>query len=239
MKLFIFIYSIEYKIECFFLKNVKLHINQMPLALIFDVETTGLIPKPNESVSEIPYIIQLSFALYDTDSIKLVETYDAYIRIPDKVVLKPIITELTGITRDLLDEEGIPCGVALDAFYDAWKKADILVAHNMGFDSNMIKIELCAHRPQIDDIYEGKKKEYCTMLNGTELCKISRTNSRGPYLKQPKLSELYAHLFGALPNIRLHNSMVDVLVCLRCFLKMKQNIEVADSEFANWFEKLD
>lgn len=211
----------------------------MPLALIFDVETTGLIPKSNESVSEIPYIIQLSFALYDTDARKLIETYDAYIRIPDKVVLKPIITELTGITRDLLDEEGIPCGLALDAFYDAWKKADILVAHNMGFDSNMIKIELCAHRPQIDDLYEGKKKEYCTMLNGTALCKISRTNSRGLYLKQPKLSELYAHLFGALPNIRLHNSMVDVLVCLRCFLKMKQNIEVEDSDFANWFENLE
>ena len=44
------------------------------------------------------------------------------------------------------------------------------------------------------------------------------------YKKWPKLSELYFVLFHENPD-GLHNSMMDVLVCLRCYLKMRHGFD--------------
>jgi hypothetical protein len=61
------------------------------------------------------------------------------------------------------------------------------------------------------------------MKNGTELCAItvdSRTTK-----KWPKLSELHKKLFDEVPD-GLHNSMVDVNACLKCYLKMRHGINL-------------
>ena len=42
-----------------------------------------------------------------------------------------------------------------------------------------------------------------------------------PRKKWPKLNELYQHLFPDQKVDGFHNSMIDVLACLRCFVKMK------------------
>jgi hypothetical protein len=44
------------------------------------------------------------------------------------------------------------------------------------------------------------------------------------YKKWPKLSELYFAMFHENPD-GLHNSMMDVLVCLRCYLKMRHRLD--------------
>ena len=64
--------------------------------------------------------------------------------------------------------------------------------------------------------------EYCTMAEGTNLCKIERKSDRTGeiYYKYPKLSELHNHLFGYEPR-GMHDSMADILCCLRCYFKMK------------------
>ena len=46
----------------------------------------------------------------------------------------------------------------------------------------------------------------------------------GVIIKYPKLMELHKHLFNTIPD-GLHNSMVDVLVCLRCYGKIKHNVD--------------
>ena len=196
------------------------------LVLVFDVETTGLLPK-DPAPGNIPYIIQFSFALYDMIEKRVVDTYDQYICIPSTVVLKPEITKLTGVTRDILEEKGVDIRDALEAFYEAYQKADILVAHNMEFDHTMIMMEASVHFPELAKALgsEFKKPTYCTMKQGTDICQIRRTNSRGVYYKQPRLAELHQFFFGTIPE-GLHNSMVDVLVCLKCYMKMRwgQNI---------------
>ena len=200
----------------------------MPLALVFDVETTGLLPKTQKD--KIPHIIQLSFALYDTDTNTMVETYDAYVKPSEGDVLEPFITNLTGITQEMLDTKGIPTEDAISAFYTAYQKADILVAHNLYFDMTMITMDGSGITQEIRTMFDREvlanthKKLYCTMQEGIELCKIERTNRRGTYYKQPKLSELYEYLFGKQPE-NLHNSAVDVAVCLCCFLKMRYDID--------------
>lgn len=216
--------------------------------LIFDVETTGLIPKSR--VGTLPYITQLSFALYDVDNMKLVRTYNAFIKIPEAVDISEKITQITGINREKLDSEGIDIVTVLETFHDAYLDATIVVSHNLEFDSKMIAIEGARN---VDKFYNkhrlfGKTiinmfnetyinilqmKLVCTMKSSKELCNIERVNSRGTYIKFPTLRELYEKLFHTTPK-NLHNSMMDVLVCLRCYLKMNHSIEISDSDFYSY-----
>jgi DNA polymerase-3 subunit epsilon len=209
----------------------------MTQVLVFDVETTGLLPK--SAGDEIPNIIQLSFALYDTEKNAMIRTYNAYVKPPSGVVIRPIITELTGITQDQLETYGVDIREAIGEFFKAYKEADIIVAHNMNFDISMVLLEGCNIFPEMHGMFDFgvlrkiNKQLYCTMQSGIEMCNLERTNSRGVYLKNPKLSELYMHLFQSEPE-NLHNSVVDVAVCLRCFLKMRYDKEVAEDVFQSW-----
>ena len=60
------------------------------------------------------------------------------------------------------------------------------------------------------------------MKMGTDMCNLFRLSydKRSYYKKYPTLTELYLHLFhnvASLPK-HLHNSLVDSLICLQCFL---------------------
>jgi hypothetical protein len=59
------------------------------------------------------------------------------------------------------------------------------------------------------------------MKNTTEFCKLERLSKTNQvYNKMPKLSELYALLFPNDPLPQdLHNSLVDVAMTLRCYVK--------------------
>jgi len=71
-------------------------------------------------------------------------------------------------------------------------------------------------------------KFYCTMQETIELCAIELKDKYGrPYKKFPKLVELYQKMFGVTPK-NLHNSLNDVIVCLRCFIKLKYEIDIVE-----------
>ena len=213
--------------------------------LIFDVETTGLLPKTSKDPPV--YITQLSFALYDIITKCLLKTYNAYIDIPQDVIISEKVTQITGIDREKLNSEGVDIVEVLERFYDAYCRADIVVAHNLDFDSKVMEIEANRNYERLkiknyesaphivwmfDDAYIklSSIEMKCTMKMSKELCNIERVNSRGPYIKFPTLCELYEKLFHTKPE-NLHNSMMDVLVCLRCYLKMVHNIDMSDGEF--------
>jgi DNA polymerase-3 subunit alpha len=218
--------------------------------LVFDVETTGLLPK---TITDPPvYITQLSFTLYDAKNNELLKTYNAFVKIPDDVTITEKVTQITGIDREKLNAEGVDIVEVLERFYDAYCRADIMVAHNFDFDSKVIEIEANRNYERI----ENKNKELaphivwmfdsmyvklaniemkCTMKMSKELCNIERVNSRGTYIKFPTLCELYEKLFHTKPE-NLHNSMIDVLVCLRCYLKMEHNIDISDCDFYSYIK---
>jgi len=210
--------------------------------LVFDVETTGLIPRakrggPPTPISEYPHIIQLSFAIYDFAQKKIIKQYDSYVNIPESVEIPEVVVNLTGITRDICIEKGKPIIEVLEKFYEAYMFCEGIVAHNMEFDEKMISIELERNRPALlkaaphcfmtfNAMYEKVHNidRFCTMKKGTDLCNIlveSKIAGRPPNKKWPRLNELYAKLFDGESVNGLHNSMVDVLVCLRCYLKMR------------------
>ena len=68
------------------------------------------------------------------------------------------------------------------------------------------------------------------MKHGKELCNIRQQNiyTGEICLKPPKLVELYEKLFNETPS-GLHNSMIDVFVCLRCYFMIVGNIDICKS----------
>lgn len=143
------------------------------IVLIFDTETTGLLPKnmpqnlwslTPEELEEYPYITQLSAVMYDTNNCKVEQVFNTYIRIPDHVVIPDIVTEITGITREKCNG-GMCIKDALNQFKTMWSSCSAIVAHNMWFDSKMMKIEF--KRNQIySNIFKDYEKMHCTMIRG-------------------------------------------------------------------------
>ena len=209
------------------------------LVLIFDVETTGLIPKTEFALDLCPYIIQLSYVVFNVDAKKIEKKYNAYINIPAKVQITPEIERLTGITRAKCNS-GVVITEALEKLYTEYIKCNKIIAHNIEFDSKMVKIELARNTGRktrhlcdlLNMEYEKIKNitRYCTMANSIDICNIliDAIDQRGQayqYKKFPKLAELHQILFGYIPE-NLHDSMVDTLACLRCYMKMVYNIHI-------------
>jgi len=209
--------------------------------LVFDVETSGLLPKDKEAkLEDYPHILQLSFVVFDTNGWKVTKTGNTYINVSQKIEISKKITELTGITREMCDK-GIQIQRALREFGKEYMECDIIVAHNINFDRQMIKTEIERNKeflePNIRILFDrefekqNNKFNYCTMYGSKNVCKIEITNSKGEkYYKSPKLVELYEHLFEMVPG-NLHNSLVDTFICLRCFVKMRYKFDLS----LKWF----
>lgn len=202
--------------------------------LVFDTETTGL-PERNASIYEIekwPYILQLSYIFYDvSNNISVIK--DQYINISKDIEISNESFEKHGITREKIDSKGINIQNALLEFNTYLSRADLVIGHNISFDKRMIFVECSRNRiKQQFTTFRGKnkisKQEYCTMKNSVELCDLYYTTQTGKILrKYPTLSELYMKLF---PDIilpaNLHNSIIDVAVTLRCYIKIKYDNDI-------------
>jgi len=214
------------------------------LIMVFDVETTGLLPKSFKDyrtpLDKNPYIIQLSYIIYDTISKNIVFRYNHYIKLPANIEIPEIITTITGITNEKCREEGIPIEEALIAFYRDLHLCSKLIAHNYNFDKTVLQTEfkrymylpyfrnVCPNAPILfsnDYLVQQKIKPRCTMVLGTNICKIQ--NPKFPVesktYKWPKLAELHHHLFGNIPE-NLHDANVDVETCLKCYLELIKTV---------------
>ena len=205
---------------------------------VFDVETTGLPEKEARyGASAInthlwPYVVQLAYVLYDTDENKVTKAVSKIIDIPQEIVPTEESLKVHGITRDKCDKEGVNIKDALLTFFDDCKDVVEFVGHNLDFDSNMLRAECyrILQNMRNNDFVSSyvaytnqvkRVKMTCTMRENKDRCKIERYWDDGKkYNKFPTLAELHEHLFDTTP-IDLHDALVDVLVCLRCFYKTR------------------
>jgi DNA polymerase-3 subunit epsilon len=191
--------------------------------IVFDTETTGLPKKSGmapqlEEESYYPHIVQFSYIVYDIEVNTIIKIYDQIITIPDNIVISDESIKLHGITREIMDEKGISIKLALETFLGDFYTADTIVGHNVSFDKMMVHVEMLRNGFPNVDVFAASNKFYCTMKTTVELCAIKTNyrNSVKTYNKFPKLIELYTHLFSKSPT-KLHNSLNDVVLCLRCF----------------------
>ena len=191
--------------------------------IVFDTETTGL-PKNRKASPEHshlwPYIVQISWLVFDDSTNKITNINDHIIKLPEGMDVPESSSRIHGITTEKMRSEGKNIKDILDIFTKDYLSCQIVVAHNINFDLDVIQAEL--HRNNFTNWLKLTNNiKYCTMKYGKTITNImvpSKFNN-GMYQKPPKLIELHSHLFHTEPS-NLHNSMTDVWVCFRCFYQM-------------------
>ena len=225
-------------------KTVKMKV------VVFDSETNGLIRYKNADTCDtelFPYIVQFSYIFYDTETNEILNMRDEIIKIPEDEEIDTICVSIHGISKKISEKKGSYIENILLNFMEDFKKADLIVAHNIDFDNAMVLDEL-KRREKVNeqestdpllsvvknlfvrDAIEcfAKFKFYCTMRETIEFCSIYATYKSGKkYKKFPKLIELHDKLFGDTNTLTLHNSLNDVYICFKCYFKL-QGVDVSD-----------
>ena len=179
--------------------------------LVFDTETTGLPKNYNipafKKPDNWPHLVSISWALLDTENMKIAATYSSYI-IPEAWDIPAEATRIHGITTEMAVTDGNTLKEAIDMFMSV--PCDMVVAHNADFDKNVI-VNAIIHDLKMPFIHEDeifREGVRCTMKAGTDICKI--VTSRG--YKWPKLSELYFYVMKKhIPIDIEHQALYDTL----------------------------
>jgi DNA polymerase III epsilon subunit-like protein len=158
-----------------------------------DFETTGIWSRdPSTAVIEVAAI------RYERD-----REVGAWSTLVDpETVVSPFIENLTGISNEMIDAAGIARGEARHLLSEQLGGAELIVAHNMGFDERGLAW-LGVHVPA--------ERRYCTMVSLVP-----------DHEKWPRLSEALAHF--SLEQIGTpHRAETDARSAGRIFLEMVRN----------------
>jgi len=213
--------------------------------IVFDTETTGL-PRDKKISPEVsdawPYIVQISWLIFDDRTQQITNINDHIIKLPEGMHIPEECIKIHGITNERMREDGKSIDKILRSFTKDFMSCQLLIAHNLEFDNKVIQAEYYRNN-QINWLGRHRKIEYCTMKYGKPIANIQRPSKfyNGMYLKPPKLIELYYVLFKSIPN-GLHNSLIDVLVCFRCFHEMLYETDIfnkdVNPELAEYYDNM-
>lgn len=215
------------------------------LVLVFDTETDRMW----KSGETNPYIVQLSYIVYDTNTNKIVKTYNNYIKQRVPIDFTSQAFKINRITKEMCDG-GVPICKAIIEFYHDYLRVEKVIAHNIEFDKKVMIGEMIRNHHYITEIIgdvvlppsvamfndvfneNNNIRLICTMYEGKTVCNIikERLNGKGTYLKPPKLIELYEKLFNETPG-NLHDALTDCVLCLRSYIKMRFKYTIPSSEF--------
>jgi len=192
--------------------------------LVFDTETTGL-PKRNASITDSdawPHIVQWSWLVFDVKEERIVSTSDYIIKLPGNLKIPEESTKIHGINNNMMRTKGRLFKQVLTEFISDYEMCDYLVAHNLEFDKKMVQVECFRHHLPVNYAWNKSVQNFCTMKRTKSLCDMKGTlkygkNAGNQYVRYPKLSELHQTLFNYSDLKNLHNSMMDVIICFRCF----------------------
>lgn len=210
--------------------------------LIFDVETTGL-PERGASLKNLtkyPYIVQFSWMIYDASQNRVDGVNDHIVKIPEHITIPIEASNVHGISNDKMRSEGKDINLILDIFTKDMLDSQVIVAHNLSFDKTIVQAEYLRNK-RINWLGRHRKVEYCTMRRSLNICNIYKKNMyTGERTKKyPKLMELHHYWFKTVPN-NLHNSLIDIFVCFRCYHQMEYNYDIMDKhkELSNYYNQI-
>lgn len=189
--------------------------------LYFDTETTGLWDfKGGITSSQQPKLVQIG-ALLEDDGGKMLAEVDLLVS-PNGWVIPEGASNIHKITTDLAHSGGVSLANACFVFRDLVASADIVIAHNLEYDMNVMSHNL--HIAEVPEIPWAKLKQACTKLLTTPIVKALPFRN-GQY-KWPTLDQAHRHFFGTGVGTDAHNAMVDVQACRRVYHELR-NMGVA------------
>jgi DNA polymerase III subunit epsilon len=187
--------------------------------LFFDTETTGL-PSDRVPARKIqgvwPSPVSIAWILANDNGIILHSEY--HIIKPRNWMIPRESTEIHNISHEFAVANGADLEEVFNRFLWYANEADVLVAHNLHFDMNVVNNVLKWHLNRTLMLEDYKKRMFCTMLNSRKL--VGLPGKTPGSFKAPKLSEMYTQLFGSLPVLTLHNAMTDTQILYECFYKL-------------------
>ena len=225
--------------------------------IIFDTETTGL-PKSRQSLvtdtEEWPHIVQFSYIIYDLTTNQIEVVSDHIIKLEEDIDIPEESSKIHGITKEISNEKGVSIKEVIDRFIVDLSDCELLIAHNLEFDLNVLIVELIRMNRYAELLEDNVSidlnnsayekitniKKYCTMKETEKKCNIKAVSKTGKeYTKYPTLGELHYYLFKLYPK-NLHNSLNDILICLRCFymLQKKEDICTINIEIKQMLQPL-
>lgn len=177
------------------------------IALFFDTETTGF-----KSAEFTPEIVQIAAILQDTDNMQ--ELAKISLIVEPHGVIPEHAAEIHGITTEFARSFGVPKLQAQAVFTTLLQRCDMLVAHNIEFDLQMLECDW-----QAAWYFAIEKLHYCTMRSTLPILKLPKKkngnafhNSLDSNYKAPKLVEAHQYFFGT-PIEGAHNALVDAEAC--------------------------
>ena len=189
----------------------------MAYALVFDLETSGLPRYRNVSPFKTQYydssrMIEIGYVIISPNGIVLKE-YKHLVRY-EKIVINIENSFIHGITNEMVIEDGVDIQDVFDELKDDMKKVDVIVAHNIDFDYNILLSEIyrkySKNKELLGLIYS--KQLYCTMKQGQKVMKMK---------KYPKLIELNKYFFKN-DWVQTHRAFDDVTICMKCYIELKR-----------------
>jgi len=192
--------------------------------LFIDLETTGL-PKTKGFNDWYDYtdlekydssrIIEIGLILTDKEGV-VIEEYSSMVKPENFTGLKPIITQITGITDGDINSQGRPLYdvlVETRHFFED-PDTDIIISYNIGFDLNILLSEL--HR-----INSSWSKSTIILINNTNKeCAMELSKTVLNLNRHPKLCNAYKLLFNEEIK-QNHRALSDTRICKDVYLKLK------------------
>lgn len=195
------------------IKQLEKYDNENPTnIMVLDTETTGL-PKtkgfgryylPSDlDKYESSRLVELGYIIYDKRG-NYIKKYQQIVK-PDKFKIKN--SKFHGISNKKANSKGISCKNVLNNLYEDIKSVNLIVAHNIKFDLNIILSE--CYRYQMNELI-GKLESINTCCTAEE--------SYLRYGRYMKLTHLYETLFDKEIDQK-HRALSDARYCAKCYFK--------------------
>lgn len=190
------------------------------IALYFDTETTGIKSRKNPDF--IPRLVQLGAILQDLETGRVLAEVNLMAH-PEGVFIPPSASHVHGITTDMATDFGLPMTMIDSLFENLLDKCDLVVAHNIAYDLDIVDDNLpLSHR------LIKPKPIFCTMESSRYVVKAPLTERQKQYMhlqehpfKSPNLTETYKYFFG-IPFEGAHDAMADIRACRDIFGQLRQ-----------------
>lgn len=183
---------------------------QIDRIIIFDIETTGLIPGRH-------CILQLSYQVINYAKWRVIKTVNHYFDFPED----PSRVDEFAIFKNRLNKQYIDSqktfniSEALRKFFKDLEACQLAIAHNLEFDKAFL--ERSALEYGIDSV-KNWPYQIDTMVDTINFCKLyPKVNNE---YKWPKLNELALKLDVKYNENNLHDSKYDVELTKLCFRKL-------------------